>query len=539
MTKLHLHSHLLPVLVLVLGCLALPATGQSTGDLIISKKTSTGYEKYIPTSFGAGVLDLTAWPTFNQNTTGSAARLTTARTINGVSFDGTANITLSTEVPLTFSTGLTRTTNTITVNTSQNIATLSNLTGNGFVKTTGGTGALSIDTATYLTGNQTITLSGDVTGSGTTAITATLANTAVTPGSYTNSNLTVNSKGQITAISNGSSGGGGGLPSATGKTNWLLTNDGTDPQWTQALTGLTTVAQTGLHTLTVASNTIEPVPRIQLTNTQTAVADTESGLADPRQRAPSIQFTSNGFTGGVSTAKSIQLWSEAQTTYGAKLHIGVGDNEKYLTASTAGVHLFEGAVGLGTKFLRIGDNGEGGLFQISYDGGDTADISGIRLNVVNSDIVFNRAATGGTATFENGLTTGSGDDITGQGSITTNSATEGIGYRTGAGGTVTQTTSRTEPVTFTNPGKICGTITTHTTSLAHATEATFTVNNQAVDIGDVVVLSIRSGAVATPMAWVSSVTADSFNITISNLHASLAETGAIVINFAIIKAVTN
>lgn len=48
------------------------------------------------------------------------------------------------EVPLTFSTGLTRTTNTITVNTSQNIATLSNLTSNGFVKTGGGVGTLSV-----------------------------------------------------------------------------------------------------------------------------------------------------------------------------------------------------------------------------------------------------------------------------------------------------------------------------------------------------------------------------------------------------------
>jgi hypothetical protein len=34
------------------------------------------------------------WPTFNQNTTGSAATLTTARTINGVSFNGGANITV-------------------------------------------------------------------------------------------------------------------------------------------------------------------------------------------------------------------------------------------------------------------------------------------------------------------------------------------------------------------------------------------------------------------------------------------------------------
>lgn len=40
---------------------------------------------------------------------------------------------------------------TYSVNTSQNIATLSNLTGNGFVKTSGGVGTLSVDTSTYLT----------------------------------------------------------------------------------------------------------------------------------------------------------------------------------------------------------------------------------------------------------------------------------------------------------------------------------------------------------------------------------------------------
>jgi hypothetical protein len=95
---------------------------------------------------------------------------------------GSAAFTASSayEVPLTFSTGLTRSTNTVTVNTSQNIATLSNLTSNGFVKTSGGTGALSIDTSTYLTANQTITLSGDISGSGSTAITTTIGASKVT-----------------------------------------------------------------------------------------------------------------------------------------------------------------------------------------------------------------------------------------------------------------------------------------------------------------------------------------------------------------------
>ena len=51
------------------------------------------------------------------------------------------------ENSLIFSTGITRNTNTITINTTQNINTLSNLSSNGLIKTSGGTGFLSIATA--------------------------------------------------------------------------------------------------------------------------------------------------------------------------------------------------------------------------------------------------------------------------------------------------------------------------------------------------------------------------------------------------------
>lgn len=51
---------------------------------------------------------------------------------------------------------------------------LGSLTSNGFVKTSGSDGTLSVDTNTYLTTNQTITLSGAITGSGTTSITTSL-----------------------------------------------------------------------------------------------------------------------------------------------------------------------------------------------------------------------------------------------------------------------------------------------------------------------------------------------------------------------------
>jgi hypothetical protein len=170
---------------------------------VLSDESGTG--EFLTTTGSAA--SLTSFPTLNQSTTGNAATATTlatARNINGVSFNGSADITVTAaagtltgttlasgvtsssltslgtiatgvwqasaiadsyiasastwnakEAALTFSTGLTRSTNTVTVNTSQNIATLSNLTSNGFVKTSGGAGTLSIDTTTYLatTGN--------------------------------------------------------------------------------------------------------------------------------------------------------------------------------------------------------------------------------------------------------------------------------------------------------------------------------------------------------------------------------------------------
>lgn len=91
------------------------------------------------------------------------------------------------ESALTFSTGLTRATNTITVNSSQSIATLSNLTSNGFVKTSGATGALSIDTASYLTttGNGSGLTGIPAAGVTGTAVTQTTLSNASLPASFT------------------------------------------------------------------------------------------------------------------------------------------------------------------------------------------------------------------------------------------------------------------------------------------------------------------------------------------------------------------
>ena len=127
-------------------------------------------------------------PILNQNTTGNAAtatKLQTARTIGGVSFDGTANINLP------------------GVNTSGN----QNTTGSAATLTTG----------------RTIGMTGDVTwtsasfnGSANVTGTATLANSGVTAGTY--KSVTVDAKGRVTAGTNPTTLSGYGITDAYTKT---------------------------------------------------------------------------------------------------------------------------------------------------------------------------------------------------------------------------------------------------------------------------------------------------------------------------------
>jgi len=109
-------------------------------------------------------------------------------------------------------------------------------------------------------------------------------------------------------------------------------------------------------------------------------------------------------------------------------------------------------------------------------------------------------------------------------------ATVGMGYGSGADGSVTQVTNRTTGVTLNN---VCGVITTDNTSLAAGAAATFTVSNTTTNIGYAIIPSIRSGATTNQTkVYITAVANNSFDITVENNHASTAETGAIVINFA-------
>lgn len=111
----------------------------------------------------------------------------------------------------------------------------------------------------------------------------------------------------------------------------------------------------------------------------------------------------------------------------------------------------------------------------------------------------------------------------------------GIGYADGEGAAVTQATNRSTGVTI---NALHGVITGNGESLAAEATATFTVTNSRVDIGDVVVIAVRSGPTSGATSFrVTAVAAGSFNISATNNNASggTADTGAPVINFAVIK----
>ena len=109
---------------------------------------------------------------------------------------------------------------------------------------------------------------------------------------------------------------------------------------------------------------------------------------------------------------------------------------------------------------------------------------------------------------------------------------EQIGYTAAAQGTVTQLTDKTTAVTLNKPA---GRITMNAASLATATNATFTLNNNLISPNDTVILTI-SGGQATPGSYnvfANALSTGSVSITLRNISGgSLSE--AVVINFALI-----
>ncbi len=110
----------------------------------------------------------------------------------------------------------------------------------------------------------------------------------------------------------------------------------------------------------------------------------------------------------------------------------------------------------------------------------------------------------------------------------------GIGYGTGSGGTVSQSTNKSTGVTL---NKSNGTITMDAASLASLASVSFTLTNSLIAATDVVIVSIKSGATAN--SYVVGVVATAAGSCVVQIYNStlgaLAE--AVVLSFAVIKAV--
>jgi hypothetical protein len=115
------------------------------------------------------------------------------------------------------------------------------------------------------------------------------------------------------------------------------------------------------------------------------------------------------------------------------------------------------------------------------------------------------------------------------------------GYRNGDGVLVVQGQTAVTQATSISTGVTCnaytGFITTVSQTVAAGAEAQFTVTNNKVAATDVVNVSIKthtSGGTFIPA--VTAVAAGSFQITLTNLHASAAGDNVLILNFAVQKA---
>lgn len=202
--------------------------------------------------------------------------------------------------------------------------------------------------------------------------------------------------------------------------------------------------------------------------------------------------------------------------------------------STPFVVTAAGDVGIGTSApagkLHAQITADGTALRLQQAGGTNIPILNINISETTNEVIFEETGSvAGTFQFK---TAGSNRlQIDASGNIL-NISSGALGYGTGSGGTVTQATSKSTGVTL---NKTNGQITTAADALAAGATASFTVTNSTVVSTDVIVAHSQNMNYSIRINQAAS---GSFIIQIKNESGgSLSQ--AVVINFAVIKAVTS
>lgn len=169
------------------------------------------WTRAFPSTTGGGASG--TWSISVGGNAATATQLATARTINGISFNGTANITVEPYVERDDSTNATRYLTFVDSSAAghQRLNMDTALSFNPSTNTLSASTTGNAATATKLANARTIAMSGDVTwsppafdGSANISATSTLSDTGVTPGTYQTSTtitpFTVDSKGRVTSV---------------------------------------------------------------------------------------------------------------------------------------------------------------------------------------------------------------------------------------------------------------------------------------------------------------------------------------------------
>lgn len=305
-----------------------------TGVQTLTNKTLTSPTLTAPAlgtpasgNFSSGTF---TWPTFNQNTTGSAATLTTPRAINGVNFDGSAPITVKAS-----------TTNALTIGTG--------LSGTSFDGSSTVTIAIDSTVAT-LTGAQTLTnkslTSPTVTGTAVIPIINSGTSTALTLQSNGTTAVTVNTSGAVGFGSSPSYGSAGQVLISSGSSN--------SPVWANNSKVYTVVFLTSSTSWTVPTG----VTSVNVLTVAGGGAGTNAGV----------------YGGGGGGGGQVVLTTGYSTTPGGSITATIGAGAT-IGSGNAGASSFGSITAYGGNLAYSGSSSSGGGSGLGFSGGTGASTS--------------------------------------------------------------------------------------------------------------------------------------------------------------------